>query len=478
MATPLETILGAAESALGVQYRWGGNSLAAGVDCSGLIQQAYLAAGIALPRVSASQMRVGQPVASIEDAQPGDLIGYQTGNRNGSGVEHIAMYLGNGQMIEAYRTGEPVRVTAVRPGAEFRRVLGAIDPTRPAGQVALGANPDRQYTAAAVGAAPAPQVAAAAVTGPPEGGVGDDLPDDATPEQTDAYIREHFPDLAAFMGNAEIHYLLTWAAREDVGDAELQGALRRTDYYRTHGSASRAFDSFLAEASPEDQTRLVGQATDIINNLFSRNGVTLDPAQAGELAKQAIRAGDISLQGFVVNQAGLNKIVAYGLGQSVTEGEDLGGEAAFSSQQIMALARSEYMFPITQREADRWAVDILNGSQTEESIRATLNERAQDRYDWLDLSNGRTVQSATDGIIAAVAGELEVDPDTIDLLDPKWNQFLEATDENTGRRRGRTLGEAVQMARDLPEYEGTAKYQQGGASFLRGLVDFTEGRAA
>lgn len=304
------------------------------------------------------------------------------------------------------------------------------------------------------------------------------LPANATAAQIDEWLKNNRPEVVPFLGNAELKMIAYWGATHDVSDAVFDAAIKGTQYWKTHSAPSRAFDEFLATNLGAESDRIIGLAKDHVREVFTRNGVSLDDPQLGELAKQAIRSGDITLQGQVLNPDGLNAMVAFSLGQAVTGGEDLTGEAGFSADQIMALARSEYMLPITQREADRWAVDILNGNQTEESIRATLNQRAQERYDWLDLSNGRTVQSATDGIIATIAQTLELDPDTIDLLDPKWNQFLEAVDPQTGRRRGRTLGEAVQMARDMDEFEGTAAYRQQGASFQRGLVDFFEGRAA
>lgn len=97
-----------AMAAIGVDYAWGGNSLTQGVDCSGLVQQVYRQLGIELPRISAAQARAGKRIG-LGELQIGDLVAWDNSSRN-NGADHIAIYAGDGKIIEAPRPGVPVRI--------------------------------------------------------------------------------------------------------------------------------------------------------------------------------------------------------------------------------------------------------------------------------------------------------------------------------------------------------------------------------
>ncbi len=90
---------------VGDPYVWGAGGPNA-FDCSGLTQYAYAAAGISLPHSSRMQAQMGTAV-SRSQLQPGDLIFYY------SPVSHVSMYVGNGQMVHASTSGQPVKVVSV-----------------------------------------------------------------------------------------------------------------------------------------------------------------------------------------------------------------------------------------------------------------------------------------------------------------------------------------------------------------------------
>jgi hypothetical protein len=109
---------------LGLPYVWGGGNTngpsGGGFDCSGLTSFAiHAATGITLPRTSETQWNIGQEIP-VDQARPGDLL---FGNWQTGGPGHVAIYVGNGQMIHAPTTGDVVRVADVFPEMKARRVF-------------------------------------------------------------------------------------------------------------------------------------------------------------------------------------------------------------------------------------------------------------------------------------------------------------------------------------------------------------------
>ncbi|WP_375492588.1 transglycosylase SLT domain-containing protein [uncultured Jatrophihabitans sp.] len=95
-----------AEKYLGTPYVWGSESNS-GLDCSGLVQKTFHDLGITVPRTAAEQQKVGTPVASLADAQPGDLLFF------GKPAYHVAIYAGDGKLIESPEPGKTVHITKI-----------------------------------------------------------------------------------------------------------------------------------------------------------------------------------------------------------------------------------------------------------------------------------------------------------------------------------------------------------------------------
>jgi len=110
-----------AKQFIGNPYVWGGTSLTNGADCSGFTLSVFKKYGMTLPHYSVSQSQMGRSV-SLSEAKAGDLVFYS----NGSRVNHVAIYLGNGQVVHASnpRTGIIISNVGYRSIHSIRNIIG------------------------------------------------------------------------------------------------------------------------------------------------------------------------------------------------------------------------------------------------------------------------------------------------------------------------------------------------------------------
>jgi cell wall-associated NlpC family hydrolase len=116
-AAELTTALRAAESRQGLPYVWGAAGPSS-FDCSGLVQWSFAQAGVRMPRVAADQARTG-PAVPASQLQPGDLLFYHTDPTAPGYISHVAIYLGNGWMIQAPQPGMNVQIVPANFGSQF-----------------------------------------------------------------------------------------------------------------------------------------------------------------------------------------------------------------------------------------------------------------------------------------------------------------------------------------------------------------------
>jgi cell wall-associated NlpC family hydrolase len=144
-----------AERYLGVPYVWGGNTPSTGFDCSGLTQFVYAQLGVWLPHYAAAQF-LAYPRLDPSQLAPGDLVFFEP---KADGPGHVAIYAGNGQIIEAPHTGAVVRVGSLAGAAASLGFLGAVRPA--AGPLALV----RRVSAVVAAVKPVPQDDAIGIAG-------------------------------------------------------------------------------------------------------------------------------------------------------------------------------------------------------------------------------------------------------------------------------------------------------------------------
>lgn len=102
---------------VGNPYVWGGTSLTRGADCSGFVLSVFSKYGISLPHSSGAQSNCGARISASE-AQPGDLFFYG----NGSRINHVAIYIGNGQVVHASSPKSGIKIS----GAFYRTPVKVV----------------------------------------------------------------------------------------------------------------------------------------------------------------------------------------------------------------------------------------------------------------------------------------------------------------------------------------------------------------
>jgi len=110
-----------AERFVGIPYRWGGDNVVEGMDCSGFVRAVYNLCGLSIPRTSRDQYRAGDAV-SKNDLQDGDLVFF---GASADKINHVGIYVGAGKFVHAPRRGEDIRVASVDDNYFDKRFVGA-----------------------------------------------------------------------------------------------------------------------------------------------------------------------------------------------------------------------------------------------------------------------------------------------------------------------------------------------------------------
>lgn len=106
-----------AKEFIGNPYVWGGTSLTKGTDCSGFVMRVFQKYGVKLPRNSRAQANCGTTI-KVSEAKPGDLIFYAKGKT----INHVALYIGNGQVVHASSPKTGIKISNVSYRTPFKAV--------------------------------------------------------------------------------------------------------------------------------------------------------------------------------------------------------------------------------------------------------------------------------------------------------------------------------------------------------------------
>ena len=110
-----------AERFVGIPYRWGGNTVVDGMDCSGFVRAVFNLCGVNIPRTSGEQFQTGQAIDK-GDLRDGDLVFFGDSD---SRINHVGIYVGDGRFVHAPRRGDDIKVSRVDEAYFEKRFVGA-----------------------------------------------------------------------------------------------------------------------------------------------------------------------------------------------------------------------------------------------------------------------------------------------------------------------------------------------------------------
>lgn len=110
-----------AERFVGIPYRWGGENVVDGMDCSGFVRAVYNLCGLSIPRTSRDQYKAGDRVHKSE-LKDGDLVFFGAAEDK---INHVGIYVGNGKFVHAPKRGEEIKITSVDESYFEKRFIGA-----------------------------------------------------------------------------------------------------------------------------------------------------------------------------------------------------------------------------------------------------------------------------------------------------------------------------------------------------------------
>lgn len=263
-------------------------------------------------------------------------------------------------------------------------------------------------------------------------------PDSATEEQ----VRKQYPHLAYLLDNPEVKAVLLAATANGSDLTTLQGELWKTGWWQSTSSAMRLWDQKFAQ---DNATAMLewDQRTVSISNLTSQLGFTLNNDDTKWIAGRVLREGwsDEQLKRFLGQLARQN-----GLGA---------GQISDQAAGFKALARS-YLSTMSDQQAQEFAIRVAEGSLSREGVESLLRNEAKSRFTWLapQIDSGMTPQDLFGATRNAVAQELEIDPNQIDLNDSNWS-IITSPIVDGQTTRSMNFYEAQRWARQRPEWRLT-----------------------
>lgn len=213
----------------------------------------------------------------------------------------------------------------------------------------------------------------------------------------------------------ELRSILERAYNEKWSRDRFEYELRQTSWWKTNADSTRQWD-LQSQMDPASAAQLVeSRLAEMKAMALNDYGVTLSDSQLRRLATDSLRLG--WSQQLISNAIGLESTRTPGGMSQLASG--------FLGQTLRSTAR-EYGVALSDVVANDWLTKIATGEQTRQTYQTYILDSAKRLYPGLakDLDSGSTFQQIVDPYRNVASQILEVNPETIDFLDPKWNKAV------------------------------------------------------
>lgn len=300
---------------------------------------------------------------------------------------------------------------------------------------------------------PSGGVASAPPTSPAVGGFGpDQKPDTAAAIASYGYVAE----LAATV--PAVKAVLSQAISGGWTPERFGAEIRKTDWWRKTTETSRQID-VLKATNPADYSRRLQQMADTIVIRTRQLGLPQDNAKIKTMAEKALRQGWTAAE--------LDRYVA----ADVKAGTTNKGLTAVTVDSLKAQAKA-FLVPISDATLQTWTKQILQGDVPVEAFQSYLKEQAASLFPSMRgaLDSGVTVSQYVEPYRELAAQTLELNPDQVDFMKPKWAQALFQIGKD-GQRTSMSLADWAVYLRKQPEYGKTRAANEQAAGFTSSLLE-------
>lgn len=428
MATDGSDIMSYAKQFLGTPYKWGGNSLTGGVDCSGLVQQVYKHFGISVPRVTYQQIGQGKSI-SMNKLMPGDMVFFDT-DKSSSGPDHVGLYLGDGKMLHAPHTGDVVKISDITTGYYQDIFMGGRR-----------------------------------VSGISGGGLSSSVSGDtatATKLSPEELASEYGWAYSFLKHNDSVSGLFDQAVKGTWTAEKFQAKLRETKWWKENSDTMRQAQ-VLKETDPATYQANVAASKIQIQQMAAEMGAAIPSKKLNTIAASAYATG--------MDEASLKNTLGKYI--TFTKNGTLNGAAGMFAHSIKEYAASQGV-KLDDQTVKNQAALIARGLATEQDFQSQVQEQAASMYPaYADqLKAGQTVSDVASPYIQQMASDLEIPSTSITPNDPLIKQALNGLDDK-GKPVGIDATTFQTLIRNDPRWGKTAGAQNNvmkiGASVLKNM---------